>query len=153
MSETMNPQISEKKNPKISEESARAQVVTLFEAFEKPLEVDGDEPGKKIPDPYIAKLAEAVVKGRLEINGTGDEIEIKQHLRKSVNNKSSLDWNWYFLGLGKSRVKVDDKGIVPFTQAYTVASPMTGLELKDIYKMHPNDLSLLEDIAGFFQRL
>jgi hypothetical protein len=153
MSETMNPQVSEKKNPKISDESARAQVVTLFEAFEKPLEVDGDEPGKKIPDPFVDKLAAAVAKGRLEINGTRDDVTVKQHLRNPVNGKSSLDWNWYFLGLGKSRVKVDDKGIVPFAQAYTVASPMIGLELQAIYKMHPNDLSLLEDIAGFFQRL
>jgi len=105
------------------------------------------------PDAFIAKLATAVSRGRLEVNGEGDEIVILQHLRKAVADTKTLTWNWSRLGMGKARVKIGTEGVVPFGQAYTVAAPMIGYDVVEIQKMHPVDLSLVEDIAGFFQKV
>jgi len=132
---------------KIGEESARAQVKVLFEAFEADVE-EGER------SQSVSKLlVKAVTRGRLEINGEGDGVKITQHFRKQVEGKSSVDWNWSRLGLGRSRVKVTDTGIGTFGTYYSVAAPMTGIAEDSILKMHPVDLSVLEDIAAFFQLL
>jgi hypothetical protein len=148
VSETTTP----KQAQRISEESATAQIVKLYEAFEVPLDVEGSD-GIRRPDPLAKKLAEAVVKGRFEVNGEGDEIQVKQHLRREIGGQKMIAWNWSRLGMGKARVKIGSDGVVPYGQSYTTAAPMIGHEAIEIQKMHPVDLSLVEDIAAFFQKI
>lgn len=131
---------------KISDESALAQVRTLFEAFEAEMEGEQEER-------FIKSLSKAVRKGRLEINGAGDDIKITQHFRKEIAGKRTVDWNWMRLGLGRSRVQMNTEGLGVFNQQYLIAAPMIGITSEEIYTMHPVDLSLVEDIAGFFQLL
>jgi hypothetical protein len=137
---------------KISEESARAQVLKLFDAFEVDLDVEADD-GTINPDPFIEKLTSAARKGRLEVNGEGDEIIVTQHLHKAISGTKSLIWNWSRLGMGKARVKISSEGVLPFAQVYTTAAPMIGHDVTEIQQMHPLDLSLVEDIAGFFRKI
>ena len=136
----------------VSSESARAQVLRMFEAFEVDTETTGDD-GIKRPDQFIEKLARAVAKGRLEVNGEGDDIKIEQHLRREIGGQTTVVWNWSRLGMGKARVKIGSDGVIPYGQAYTTAAPMIGHEVAEIHKAHPVDLSLIEDIAGFFQKI
>jgi hypothetical protein len=138
---------------KISKESADAQIKALFDAFEVDAYDTDEKTGERRESPFVAKLSKAGQVGRFEVNGTGDDVKIAQHLRRAVGGRTTLDWDWSKLGMGKSRVKIGSDGVVPFGQAYMIASPMVGLEVSEIYKMHPVDLSLLEDIAGFFQKI
>ena len=137
---------------RLSEESAKAQVLKLFEAFEVPLEAENDD-GVKAADPFIAKLTAAAVKGRLEVNGELDDVVVTQHLRRAVAGTKSVVWNWSRLGMGKARVKIASEGVLPFAQVYATAAPMIGYDVSEIQKMHPVDLSLVEDLAGFFRRI
>lgn len=149
MSETTTPKTSQK----ISMESARAAVVSMFEAFELPLQIEDEKTLEKKDDPFISSLAKYVERGRLEITGEGDDIKIIQHLRRDLHGSKKLEWNWSRLGMGKARVRIGSDGVVPFGQAYTVAAPMVGFEAGEIQTLHPVDLSALEDIAGFFQKI
>ena len=151
MSDTTNPQNVSK--PKISEESARQAVIKMFEAFEIPIEDEDERTHEKRPNKFIPKLAAAVQRGRLEIKGEGDDIEIIQHLRKQAFGQKYFKWEWSRLGMGKARVRIGADGVVPFGQAYTVAAPMIGYDAGDIQTLHPVDLTLVEDIAGFFQEI
>ena len=134
------------KEYKISNETAFAQVDALFEAFE--LDIADSK-----HDAHSVKLIEYVQRGRLEISGTGDEVTIKQMLRGTCAGQKELVWNWSRLGLGKSRVKINADGIMPFGQSYIIAAPMLGVETSDIMKMHPVDVSAVEDIASFFRTI
>ena len=127
----------------ISIEAAEQSVATLCDAFE-------------IIDPRkrdLPTLVEAVAKGRLQIEGEGEDVVITQHLRRAIDGNRSLAWNWSRLGIGKARVKMGTDGIAAFGQTYQTAAPMVGLEVAKIQTMHPNDLSLLEDVVGFFNLL
>lgn len=144
MSETTAP----KTTPKISDESARAQILKLFESFEVPtLDEDGKE------DPFIAKLAGYVARGRLVVDGDGDDVKLTQNLRGTLAGAKSVVWNWSRLGMGKSRVKVSQDGTSAYGNSYTVAAPMIGYDVTEIQKLHPVDLSIVEDIANFFQKI
>jgi len=137
---------SKKKEFQISKETAAAQVELLFEAFE--LDIDN----KDLKD-HLDKLTDYVQRGRVEILGSGDDIKIKQLLRKDCAGQKELNWNWSRLGLGKARIRWGTEGVTPFSQHYAVAAPMIGYETSDIMKMHPVDISILEDIASFFQKI
>ena len=130
----------------ISEETARAQVDLLFEAFE----LDTKDTERLA---FVKKFTEYCQRGRLEISGSPDAVVVTQFLKKTVADQSQLTWNWNRLGLGKSRVRVGAEGVLPFSQAFTVAAPMIGYEVSEIQKMHPVDLSVLEDISTFFRNI
>lgn len=145
MSETTTAP-TEKKTP-ISRESAEEQIAVLYDAFDVP-ETDGPR----------EKLIAAAMRGRLEISGSGDDIKIMQRLKRAVAGQSALVWNWSRLGMGKSRMAFQQIGgaivkLSMFDQAYKLASPMVGLEEKDIHGMHPADLTVLEDVSAFFQAI
>lgn len=144
MSETTTPKTSQK----ISTESARAQVLKLFEAFEV---ATSDDDGKE--DPFVKQLTKAVLAGRLVIDGELDDVKIIQHLRGKIGEQKSVVWDWHRFGVGRARVKYGSDGVAAFGQAYIVAAPMIGFEVTEIQRMHPIDLSLVEDIAGFFQKV
>lgn len=132
----------------ISKESAEAQIRTLFEAFDLKTTNDAGE-----EDKHFAKLVARARECKIEVTGNGDDVKIAQILRGTCGGAKTLDWNWSRLGMGKARVKIGEGGVVPYGQAYTVAAPMIGYETSDIQKMHPVDLSVLEDIASFFQKI
>ncbi len=143
MSETTAP----KTTPKISDESAREQVLKLFEAFEvAAFDEDGNE------DPHISTLTKAVKRGRLSIDDEGDDVKITQHFRGTLAGVKSVAWNWWKLGMGKSRVKVSQDGTSAYGNSYTVAAPMIGYDVTEIQKLHPVDLSIVEDVANFLQK-
>lgn len=137
-----------KERQTISKESAESQIRTLFEAFELP---ETDEKGER--DKHFAKLVQRAQECRIQIDGVGDDVKLTQLLRGKCADVKTLVWNWSRLGMGKARIRVGSDGALPYGQAYTVASPMIGYEAADIQKMHPIDLSVLEDVASFFQRI
>lgn len=132
----------------ISKENAEAQVNDLFEAFE----VDKDDRTDSFdPRKFFDKFVRYVMKGRLEISGIGDDITIVQNLRRKVGDRTSFKWDWSKLGIGKARIKISFDSLALHSQNFQCAGPMIGEEVSTIQNMHPNDLSIVEDIAGFFQ--
>ena len=153
MSETTNAPTAEKtlektppKSTPISQEAAEDQIITLYDAFDVPLD----------RGPYPA-LVSAAMRGRLEIHGVGDDLKIQQRLKRTVAGQSILTWNWLRLGMGKSQMSFSQTEgatkLSVFDQAYKLAAPMTGIETTAIHGMHPSDLTVLEDVAAFFQAI
>lgn len=148
MSETTNAPTEkkpEKKTP-ISQEAAEDQIEALYGAFDVPLD----------KGPYHALVA-AAMRGRLEVTGAGDDLKVQQRLKRSVAGQSILTWNWLRLGMGKSQMSfTQTEGATKlsvYDQAYKLAAPMAGIETTAIHGMHPADLTVLEDVAAFFQAI
>lgn len=136
------------KKKTISKESAESQIRALFEAFDLAEKTEAGE-----TDKHFAKLVQRASECRIEVNGVGDEVKLTQILRGTCGGAKKFEWNWSLLGMGKARIRIGDQGVLPYGQAYAVAAPMVGYEPSEIQKMHPIDLSVLEDVASFFQKI
>lgn len=94
------------------------------------------------------------MRGRLEVTDAGDDVAVVQRFKRPVLGKASATWNWTRLGMGKMTIAISNEaGVKPYRQSYHVAAPMLGIEVDEILKMHPADLSLVEDVSGFFQSI
>jgi hypothetical protein len=153
VSETTNAPTTEKtpektaqKSTPISKDAAEDQIGALYDAFDVPME--------RGPRDLLIKAA---MNGRLEITGAGDDIKIQQRLKRAVAGQSMLTWNWLRLGMGKAQMSFmqGDSGskLAVFDGQYKMASPMVGIETTAIHGMHPADLTVLEDVAAFFQAI
>lgn len=138
---------------KVSKENAELQVQALFDEFEMERKIDPDDPDS---EKYFPHMVKSVMRGRLEIVEEGAALQVRQIFKSDPRGKEKLvyEWRWRKLGIAKSRIGiVEKKGVELYGMSYKMAAPMLGLDIDQVCSLHPVDLSLVEVMAGFFQKI
>ena len=135
--------LAPKREFKISEESARAELAKLTAYYE----VDFDEPTadqETAVNQIMNRLLIAFRAGKLELkDDTGKGLQIVQHLK----NGDSLVYREL---KGSDRTKLETAGTDPVRRMHTLMGLLCGYGSDAIGKLPAGDLRACEALAGFF---
>lgn len=129
----------------ISQEAAEEQIDLLEDYCEKsPLGISEAELAARAK--IRGLLTFAVMKGRLEITGEGQDVSIIQHVQ---SGESTAQWN--YTRVGAAGRLAFDKGKTHMESIFLLCASLTNTGYKAVIKLNPDDLSVAENLATFLR--
>ena len=142
--------LAPKKENKISEESARAEMGRLMAYYETDLDDSTPEQETAI-NQIMSRILSAFMQGRLELSEDKEgELSIIQHVKKEKNKEKDTDKITFRALRGGDKTKLENAGTDPTKRMHYLMGVLSGYGPDVIAKLSAGDLRVTEALAGFF---